>query len=105
MSEFPPGWVWDDAEGRPVYRPSPVPVDAVVYICGQVANEVGRAMAKFPPFNSGHEGWAVIKEELEELWEQVRANRSGSVTARDEAIQVAAMAVRFIYDLHDGDLT
>jgi hypothetical protein len=68
------------------------PNDEVVFICGQVANEVARAMAKFPPFNSGHEGKAVIEEELEELWEEIKANRGRSPAAREEAI----------HDLYEG---
>lgn len=66
--------------------------------CGEVAQEVQVAFGKFPPFNSPHEGWAVIKEELDELWEHVKANDGRSSEARYEAIQVAAMAVRYVID-------
>lgn len=59
--------------------------------------EVLRAQNKFAPFNSTHEGYAVIAEELDELWDDVKANKVGA--AADEAEQVAAMAVRFILDL------
>ena len=63
-----------------------------------IADEYDRAIAKFPKFNSEHEGYAVIKEEVDELWEAIK----GKVYRRlklDEAIQVGAMAVRFLTDL------
>lgn len=58
-------------------------------------------MEKFPAFNSAHEGYSVILEELDELKAHVWANQK----ARDwdamqkEAIQVAAMAMRFAIDV------
>jgi hypothetical protein len=49
------------------------------------------------PMKSGHEAYAVILEELDEFWYEIK---HGSKTkARDEAIQVAAMAVRFLMDV------
>lgn len=65
---------------------------------------------KFPPFNSSHEGFAVLKEEVDELWDEVKKNpakhprgeeigtRARQVNMRKEAIQIAAMALRFITD-------
>lgn len=52
--------------------------------------------------NSPHEGWAVIKEEVDELWECVRANNGASLDARQEAIQIAAMALRYVYDVSEA---
>lgn len=65
-------------------------------ILALVWDEVERASAKYPPFNSAHEGFAVLKEEVDELWDEVKANHPERQTA--EAIQVAAMAVRFLMD-------
>ncbi|KAA5611552.1 hypothetical protein F1189_13380 [Rhodovastum atsumiense] len=62
-----------------------------------VRAEVARAVAKYPAFNSAHEGFAVIREELDGLWDDVKANRTER--AIEEAVQVAAMAVRFITDM------
>jgi hypothetical protein len=59
--------------------------------------EVLRATAKFGPFNSAHEGFAVLLEEVDELWDEVKGNNKS--LAREEAIQVAAMAVRFLMDI------
>lgn len=64
-----------------------------------IGDEVLRAQARFDPFNSPHEGWAVIREELDELWDEVKANRGRMPDAKVEAIQVAAMAVRYVLDL------
>jgi hypothetical protein len=63
----------------------------------EVRAEVVRAIEKFPTFNSAHEGYAVIAEELDELWDEVKAN--SPVRARKEAVQVAAMGIRFMTDI------
>lgn len=68
----------------------------------KITVEYLRAASKFPSFNSAHEGWAVIKEELDELWEVVRENQATlgrNERLKKEAIQVAAMAMRFVIDL------
>lgn len=63
--------------------------------------EVASARAKFPAFNTAHEGYAVLLEEVDELWEHVKVKQGQRLThaMRAEAIQVAAMAVRFVLDL------
>lgn len=65
-----------------------------------VKTEYFKATAKFPKFNSAHEGLAVIWEEFEELKGEVFKNDNSRSKARmaQEACQVAAMAVRFITD-------
>lgn len=68
-----------------------------------VREELERALVKFPPFHSAHEGWAIIKEELDELWEVVRLNQSTAGRndrLRKECIQVAAMAMRFLLEMN-----
>lgn len=64
--------------------------------------ELSRAERKHPDFHSGHEGYAVIKEEIEELWDAVK--RDDTLSATVEAVQVAAMALRFLVSLgaHDA---
>lgn len=71
--------------------------------------ELERARRRFGVFNSAHEGYAVVLEELEELWEAVRAYRKegpGFVAAGlrkrigEEAIQVGAMALRLLSDCY-----
>ena len=76
-------------------------VDRIHGVAGEVAKELDRALHLFPSFNSGHEGWAVIREELDELWDEVKHEKiEGARTRqRKEAIQIAAMALRFVLDL------
>lgn len=80
------------------------PADEVI---AAVDRELLFARANWPRFNSAHEGFAVLKEEVDELWDHVKVNQ----TKRDlgamqkEAVQVAAMAVRFAQEVcneHDG---
>ncbi len=66
-------------------------------VLDQVRAEIGHAVEKFPKFASHHEGYAILLEEVDELWDEVKANNH--TKAKAEAIQVAAMAVRFITDL------
>ena len=66
-------------------------------ILKMISDELVRAREKFDNFNSAHEGYAVLLEEVDELWDEIKTN--GELThLRDEAIQIAAMAIRFIED-------
>lgn len=64
-----------------------------------VDDELVNAIEKFSKFNSAHEGYAVILEELDELWEVIKDKEGKPEDMQAEAIQVAAMAVRFVWDL------
>jgi hypothetical protein len=66
-----------------------------------VGAELDRATSKFGPFNSAHEGYAVILEELDEAWDEIKRNDQEAATR--EMIQVAAMALRFLVDVGRGD--
>ena len=50
-------------------------------------------------FHSPHEGYAVIKEELDELWDEIKSGRNDRGILQSEVRQVAAMALRFLVDL------
>lgn len=77
------------------------PVERSVF--DEVRDELARARAKFPrPQASAHEGFAVLDEERDELWDEVKANHpERKARMRAEAIQVAAMAIRFVEDVCD----
>jgi hypothetical protein len=75
-------------------------IDLTEAALGDVREEIMRAIARYPQFNSHHEGFAVILEEIDELWDEIKTNNHKR--ARVEAIQVAAMAVRFITDLEES---
>jgi hypothetical protein len=68
-------------------------------ILDDVGREVRRAEAKHGPMTSPHEGYAVILEEMDELWDEIKADRGLAASARGEATQVAAMAIRYMLDL------
>ncbi len=71
--------------------------------CRDVLRELAKARKKFPVMASAHEGWAILREEVDELWDDVKgpddSGRGGRMRA--EAVQVAAMALRFIEDVCD----
>lgn len=63
-----------------------------------VMKEYASATEKFGPFASAHEGYAVIKEEVDELWDEIKGGQSNQ-RMREEAMQIAAMAIRFMHDI------
>lgn len=71
----------------------------VANILSKISAEVARATAKHPSMCSAHHGYAVIKEELDELWDEIKADRGTFDSARKEAIQIAATAVRYLLDV------
>ena len=64
-------------------------------------NECIRASEIHGKFNSAHEAYAVILEEVDEFWDEVKKKREARSPEkmRKELIQIAAMAIRTIYDL------
>lgn len=67
-----------------------------------VAAEVQSASIEWPPFTTLHEAWAIVLEEVGELWDEVQRcqkDRDRLPYVRKEAVQVAAMAIRLIHDL------
>lgn len=67
----------------------------------EVELELREAQEAFPPFRSPHEGLAIILEEYEELKEKVfmQHHIRTQATMREEALHIAAMALRFMVDL------
>jgi hypothetical protein len=68
-------------------------------IAEEVKHEIDRSEAKYGPFHSLHEGLAVLREEYKELEDAIfwGIPESGDTKCvRDEAIQVAAMAMRIV---------
>jgi hypothetical protein len=68
----------------------------------EILEEWDFARNKFGPFNSTHEGFAVLWEEFDELkaevWKNSKKHPTRDQDMRKEAIQVAAMALRFLTD-------
>lgn len=68
------------------------------HILDKFFDEYIRASKLFHNFHSPHEGYAVIFEELDELWDEIR-NGEDKEKMKQEAIQVGAMALRFIMNI------
>ena len=58
----------------------------------EIVAEADAAASRYGPFASTHEAYGVLTEEVAELLDAIRANALESV--REEAIQVAAVAMR-----------
>lgn len=65
----------------------------------KVREELIKATQKHGAISSPHEGYAIIKEELEELWDEIKQDKGSHLHAYEEAIQIAAMAIRYIHDI------
>ena len=55
----------------------------------------------FDNLHSPHHGWALLHEEMDELWEEIRKKNEfrDKESMREEAKQIAALAIRFMTDL------
>jgi hypothetical protein len=94
QTETPPG---NGEAGRLLARP---PCSAFPL---HVQCEIERARTKHRPINSAHEGYAVILEELDEFWDEVKKKRELRDKRRmyDELVEIAAMAQRTAEDVLD----
>ena len=77
--------------------PSQFPDNDYEYATRDALIEVQKTVDIWPTFNSAHEAYSVLAEEVDELWSHVKTNQKKRDIAemRKEAIQVAAMAIRF----------
>jgi len=70
----------------------------------EIVAEYKMSVVRFGRHRSLHEAWAVIYEELDELWEAVRMKSDGDqrerrAIARKESKQIAAMALKLMVDI------
>lgn len=64
-----------------------------------VIEELDNAVMEHPqPFHSRHEGYAIIQEEVDELWTAIKSDQPTELLYR-EAAQVAAMSIQFLLDI------
>lgn len=100
--------------------------DNVFIVCEEIAHSLKKARDKHAPMRGPHEGYAVILEELDELWDEIKAwqpmpsdfmakAEEFSITSatppehiaysenmrrmRKEAMHVAAMALAFLLEV------
>lgn len=73
----------------------------------KIKTELMLTDAQKPKFHSTHEGYGVLKEEFDELWDEIKESKTfdkANLLMVDEAVQVAAMAIKFIENLyHNGE--
>lgn len=70
-------------------------------VVDDVVKELNEAIEIHSLFTSAHHGYAIILEELDELWDEVKKKKSirDMKNMRAEAVQVAAMAMKFIISM------
>lgn len=73
--------------------------EPIVHTINEVIKEYRRARTKHSTLASGHEAYAVILEELDEMWDDIK--KDDVAHAKVEALQVAAMAIAFILEVED----
>jgi hypothetical protein len=66
-----------------------------------VAEEVESARSKHPPIQSIHEGYAILLEEVDEFWAEVKKKTKERDPKKmyKELVQVGAMAQRIVEDV------
>lgn len=90
-----------DARGNkigPVYNYD----EKLAQALSEISMEVHRAKKMFPThFHNQHEAYAVILEEVDELWDEIKKNQKkyDLPAQRTEAKQAAAMLVRLMVEL------
>ncbi len=67
-------------------------------IIKDVDSEIESARKRFPAFHSHHEAYAVILEEVDELWDCIRSNDLDS-NKYEESIQIIAMLHCYIEEV------
>jgi len=78
----------------------------------QVNEEVEKALQTYGNFNSTHEAYAVLKEEVDELWDVVKKNTERVYGTHEwktkalipELIQIAAIAIRTATELENSKI-
>ncbi len=71
----------------------------------KIKDEVERARELHPPYNSNHEAYAVLLEEVDEYWDEVRkkSQERNPKAMAEELVQIAAVATCALVELF-GDV-
>lgn len=72
----------------------------------EVEQELERVVAKFPEYNSAHETYGVLAEELAEFFDEVRkkGHLRSQLAMRTELAQIACVAIRGMVALEDREV-
>lgn len=58
-------------------------------LLNEVANEIGKATNKYGPIRSSHEGYAVIQEEVDEMWDEIKKNNIEKAGQEARLVQIS----------------
>ena len=64
-----------------------------------IMEELESARERYPNMATCHDGYGIILEELDELWDIIKSKEQSREMMAGEAIQVGAMAARFLADV------
>lgn len=73
-----------------------------VLVAEEILDAYTKARVKHAPMRGPHEGYAILLEEVDELWDEVKAWQSDDPNRekmRKEALHVAAMALAFLVEV------
>lgn len=70
-------------------------------IANEMARECTRATEIHGPMRGLHEGYAVILEELDELWAEIKKKQPDKTQLRKETVQLGAMCLKIIHNVID----
>ena len=65
----------------------------------KIQDECDRGRQIYIPMRSIHEGYALLLEEMDELWDEIKKKEIEEEKIAKEASHVGAMALRFLQDL------
>ena len=69
-------------------------------IYSEIKKELDSANNKFPQFKSTHEAYAVILEELDEFWDEVKKKNPDYKNMKTELVQISAMCIKTIQNFN-----
>ena len=75
----------------------------ILNLLADICDEMARAMEQHGDFTNFHEAYAVILEELDEVWDHVKTKHPNPDAMRKELIQTAAMCLKTILCLIDKE--
>ncbi len=78
-------------------------LDELVYDLNDIGIEYIKAKEKHTKFNSLHEVYAVLIEEVDELWEEIKKKKEhrNVIDIKNEARHVAAVALAILWEFDD----
>ena len=73
-------------------------LDTINRLQEEISSEMQRGDKKYGPHPGPKRGFGALRAEFNELWTEIEAEDANPVSIRKEAVQVAAMALKFLRD-------